>query len=301
MAPPPEARVKHSLSLLAALSMLAVANLARAANTDGATGLVYGDGFSYQVTAPAGWVLDTEAGVADGLSAVFYPAGRTWTNAEAVMYVHSMERPAGATLEQVIAGEAASFMHASGGHPAVRAVGAVALESGIHAPVRLFSGDRYGNHEAIAYVETPTVIGLVVLSAHQQPAFDAALPAFRALVRSWQYAGSGGPEVFDAALARAKQNEATPEGGRYVGPKGAIAAARSGLTSAMQQCMGADSTDVSAFDLVARVAADGSVVDTEVRPGTDLARCFAAEVKRLKLSPPPEPEWWIHLHMAVNP
>jgi len=153
---------------------------------EGTTAIIYGDGFAYQVTSPAGWVLDTESGAADGLKPVFYPQGRTWANAPAVIYVHSMEREPDAKLDEVIASETENFKHEAGGHPLVRVAPAVELESGAHVPVRLFSGDRFGNHEAVAYVDAPNTVGLVVLTAHQQSDFDAALPAFRALVRSWR-------------------------------------------------------------------------------------------------------------------
>ena len=153
---------------------------------EGTTALIYGDGFSYQVTSPVGWVLDTESGAADGLKPVFYPAGRTWANAPAVIYVHSIEREHDAKLDAVIASEADNFRHVAGGHPLVRVAPAVELESGAQVPIRLFSGDRFGNHEAVAYLDGPDVVGLVVLAAHQQSDFNAALPAFRALVRSWR-------------------------------------------------------------------------------------------------------------------
>jgi len=126
---------------------------------EGTTAIIYGDGFAYQVTSPAGWVLDTESGAADGLKPVFYPQGRTWANAPAVIYVHSMEREPDAKLDEVIASETENFKHEAGGHPLVRVAPAVELESGAHVPV---------------------------LTAHQQSDFDAALPAFRALVRSWR-------------------------------------------------------------------------------------------------------------------
>jgi hypothetical protein len=162
---------------------------------EGTTALIYGDGFSYQVTSPAGWVLDTESGAADGLKPVFYPTGRTWANAPAVIYVHSIEREHDAKLDAVIASETDNFRHVAGGHPMVRVAPAVELESGAQVPIRLFSGDRFGNHEAVAYLDGPNVVGLVVLAAHQQADFNAALPAFRALVKSWRLVKSEATEA----------------------------------------------------------------------------------------------------------
>src|SRR5438105_3970138 len=138
------------------LMILAIAGSVGAAE-DRTAGLVYGDGYSFLVTPPPGWILDNHAGVDQGLYAVLYPEGKTWENATTAMYVNTAERKRGARLEEFVASDAKDFSRQVGGRVQVKAMPPLALASGAKAPVRLFAGDRWGNHEAVAYVESPTV------------------------------------------------------------------------------------------------------------------------------------------------
>lgn len=51
------------------------------------TGLLYGEGYSYLLTAPEGWVLDNVSAKEQGLNAVFYPKDNTWDNIDFFIYV----------------------------------------------------------------------------------------------------------------------------------------------------------------------------------------------------------------------
>mgnify|MGYP003989514765 CR=1 FL=1 len=52
------------------------------------SGIVFGDGFAFSLTAPSGWVLDNHSGNSEGLQAVFYPKGSSWDKSETVMYAN---------------------------------------------------------------------------------------------------------------------------------------------------------------------------------------------------------------------
>src|SRR5690349_10719741 len=49
-------------------------------------GIVYGPKAAFKIDAPAGWVLDNQSGVEQGLPCVLYPKGESWTKASTVMY-----------------------------------------------------------------------------------------------------------------------------------------------------------------------------------------------------------------------
>lgn len=51
------------------------------------SGLIFGKNHAFVLTAPTGWVLDNKSGVTQGLQAVFFPAGSSWKDGAAVMYV----------------------------------------------------------------------------------------------------------------------------------------------------------------------------------------------------------------------
>src|SRR5690349_19032876 len=47
-------------------------------------GLIYGDGWSFLIQAPPGWVMDEQAGQEQGVNAAFYRRGESWEEGEAV-------------------------------------------------------------------------------------------------------------------------------------------------------------------------------------------------------------------------
>ena len=49
-------------------------------------GIVHGPKAGFNITAPEGWVLDTEAGKGQGFPCVLYPKGSSWGDAKTAMY-----------------------------------------------------------------------------------------------------------------------------------------------------------------------------------------------------------------------
>jgi hypothetical protein len=54
------------------------------------------------------------------------------------------------------------------------------------AKIYWFKGDSFGGLEAVAYIEEAKTINFVVLNARSAKAFQAALPAFTEIVKSYQ-------------------------------------------------------------------------------------------------------------------
>lgn len=180
-------RTLHAVCLLALCALAAHAQDAQDAKPDAddkQTGLVYGKDYAFAVTAPAGWVLDTESGIQQGLHAVFYPTGSSWKDGKAVMYVNAAARPD--TLEKFVEGDVANFRK---GSPRLKVTDeeTPALEGKQRVVAKRFVEDQLGNYEAVAYVEESKVVVILVLSARTQAEFDAALPAFRKLVSSYRF------------------------------------------------------------------------------------------------------------------
>lgn len=152
------------------------------------SGIVYGKDHAFLIRPPAGWVLDTRSGQAQGLHAVFYPRGSGWLTGPVVMYVNAARKEDGASggVEALIAEDLARLKKHS---PDVRAsrLPALKTQDGRTAVVRLFEGDQWGNREAVAYIEEKKIVSLVVLSARTKEQYEAARPAFDALVASYAF------------------------------------------------------------------------------------------------------------------
>ena len=171
--------------LAAALTLAANASVAQ---TTGGAGIIYGAHHAFTVEAPPGWVLDNQAGQSSGLVAVFYRTGESWEHGTAVMYVNTSSPDSGEAADplRVIADDSAHFVSEA---PAIsiRSAPSLRTSDGRVAYVRYFAGGPSGRYEAVAYVAEKTLTPMIVLTARTQAAFEAALPAFAQLVRSYWF------------------------------------------------------------------------------------------------------------------
>jgi hypothetical protein len=177
-------RTLQPVCLLLFCCLAAHAQDAKTDARDNNTGIVYGKNHVFAVTAPEGWVLDNKSGVGQGLHAVFYPVGSSWTESKAVMYVNAA--PKSETLEKFIEGDVAEFRKNAPGLKVTddETPTLAGKEKGV---VKRFSDDESGSHEAVAYVEESKVVVMVVLTARTRKEFESALPAFRQLVSSYRF------------------------------------------------------------------------------------------------------------------
>ena len=181
--------MKSRVILLAVLlGLLLVQALLAAEKQFGGGGIVYGEGHAFLIEAPTGWVLDTRSGVPDGLHAVFYPRGSSWSKSPTVMYAAwaSKKKEGVSTLQQMIDKDVADFKKEN---PSMVITESRPLKTGDGktAVVRLFKGGQEGNFEAVAYVGEKAGVTVLVLASHNQVAFNKAIPAFEKLVSSYYF------------------------------------------------------------------------------------------------------------------
>jgi hypothetical protein len=162
------------------LHMLVSSPFSALAQEEGGGGIVYGSEIGALVSAPEGWIFDSKNGISQGLHAVMYPKGSTWSNSPAMMYVNivvSIDN----SLEDFIAGDIEKFKK---GAPkiAVEKGDPISIGGGLSAEVRLFSGDQWGNYECVAYAAKGKSVALYVLSSRKKEDFDKSLSAFRSMV-----------------------------------------------------------------------------------------------------------------------
>lgn len=153
---------------------------------------VVSQGFLFALSEPAGWKMDTEGGKKDGVPVVFYPLGQSWKTAPTVMYANTAAKDCEPSrdLKAFIAAEVNTFKKRDRGIVVHDGNGIEA--DGHHAVVKEYSGDRFANHEAVAYIDEQDAFVSITLSAKTRKQYKTAFPAFRSLVSSYQYATSSG-------------------------------------------------------------------------------------------------------------
>lgn len=153
------------------------------------SGIIYGNNHSFMLTAPNGWVLDNKSGVPNGLHAVLYPVGSSWTNATAVMYANTVDKSVSGneTLDKVIEHDVDTFKKRSQNLALKEGDFLSTSSQNKKATAKHFSGDLYNNYEAVAYIDENKVVVIIVLSAKNRDAYEKSLPSFKELVGSYQF------------------------------------------------------------------------------------------------------------------
>lgn len=150
-------------------------------------GIVYGEGYAFNLKAPKGWTLDNSAGVSQKLNAVFYPNGSNWSDSPIVAYAQS--RPKTPTIQNGddAAKDTIKRFHEQGNSPNYQGTKLKTLKTdgGAEATLYQFSGDQWGNYEVAAYFVEKDRINFVVMNSRDKKLFDQNLPAFEALAKSY--------------------------------------------------------------------------------------------------------------------
>lgn len=144
-------------------------------------GIPYDGDLGVFVTAPDGWVLDSQSGVSQGTHCVMYPKGSSWRNAPEVIYVNIERFGVGATLERLILKDIAKFEKKYPGIK-VEELEPIDLWSGGKAVVRGFSGEAYPNFECVAYAPYGNGAATYVLTCRTREGLERTMPLFRKMV-----------------------------------------------------------------------------------------------------------------------
>ena len=170
--------------------LLASANFTGALIQEAGLGILYGKDHAFSLTAPEGWILDNESAADQGLHAVFYPKGNTWSDSPVVAYARSRPRNESiSSIEDAVKDTVAVFH--KNGSPDYRAekVRSLTTASGKEAEIYLYRGDRWGNKEAAAYFLEDKTINFVVLNCRADEDFEEAFGSFERLVSSYIFMG----------------------------------------------------------------------------------------------------------------
>ncbi len=149
--------------------------------------VVRGKDYAFEIKAPRSWVLDNAVAKEQGLNLVFYPTGTNWDTSKAVIYVRV--RTNGAALRNIadqISDTIRNLREAGSSNVSVKHVKTLTTQDASKAEVYDFTGDKFGNFEATAYIQAKGSIHFITLSARDQDSFRQAVPAFDAVVTSYE-------------------------------------------------------------------------------------------------------------------
>jgi hypothetical protein len=149
--------------------------------------VVRGKEFAFEIKAPRGWVLDNEAAREQGLNLVFYPSGTNWGTSKAVIYVRVRSNDANVRNIDGQVEDTLRNLRATGSpNVSVKYVKTLTTQDASKAKIYYYSGDKFRNFEATAYIQAKGSIHFITLSARDQESFQRAVSAFNAVVTSYE-------------------------------------------------------------------------------------------------------------------
>lgn len=152
------------------------------------SGLLYGYNHAFYLTAPVGWIMDTESGKDMGITAVFYPQGSSWADGETVMYTTftSFDTTKNETLKDVLRYDSVQYKTSS---PNIRITQqkSVPVGKGRMASVWSYSGDVNGNYELVAYIPEHKGVTMIIISSRSKNGCTNNYRNFESLVKSYRF------------------------------------------------------------------------------------------------------------------
>ena len=148
-------------------------------------GIVYGPKAAFSISAPQGWILDTESGVNQGMPCVLYPKGSSWSDAKTVMYA----KIAGTQFEDVKAFVAMAIkeMKNTRGAPKENIASGKTGDGHDYFINEYPATKSYSQWERVAYVQLPRAVAYIVLSSRDEASYRKASPALEEVVKTLVY------------------------------------------------------------------------------------------------------------------
>jgi len=133
-------------------------------------GMVHGPKAGFDITAPEGWVLDTEAGKGQGFQCVLYPKGSSWSDAKTVMYANV----ASPQWEGVNAFVAMAIKEMKAKHgTAKEKIASGKTRDGREYFINEYPATKtYSQWERVGYVQLPQGVGYIVLTSRDKASYQ---------------------------------------------------------------------------------------------------------------------------------
>jgi len=153
--------------------------------------MIQGDGYSYFLSAPVGWVLDKSLAAEAESDVVLYPQGTTYQNAGSIITVNVVFKGDGyKDLQDLIQKDEADGRQQNP-HFKVQRGPSLTGRFQKNLPLYIYSGLKDGGWEAAAYLEEKDRVLIFVLSSSSGPILHEDLPALQETAASYETLGDG--------------------------------------------------------------------------------------------------------------
>lgn len=167
--------------------VLSCSSARRQAEQNQDSGIIYGPGFAFSLTAPDGWRLDETAAEQQNMFAVVLPEKKNWNDAEVRMYasIIRIDTSQGQSMRTVMNRDKDYFMQRSG---QFQITGTDTIYRGEETVfLREYRGISNEPYKITGYIDEGPLITLIGMGSTNRELYNQSLPAFRSLLRSYQF------------------------------------------------------------------------------------------------------------------
>jgi len=148
-------------------------------------GSVYGPKAGFNISAPEGWIVDTESGKGQDLPCVLYPKGSSWSDAKTVMYA-KVASPQWEGVNAFVA-TAIKEMKAKHGIPKEKIASGKTKDGHDYFINEYPATKNYSQWERVGYVQLPQGVGYIVLTSRDRASYQKDSGALEQVLKSLVY------------------------------------------------------------------------------------------------------------------
>src|SRR6266550_7750250 len=191
----PSNELKTKISFLALLAISALAPRMLGQETPRG-GIVTGPKAAFNITAPEGWVLDTESGKHQDLPCVLYPKSSSWADAKTVMYAKVASpqwEGVNAFVEWAIQG-----MKAKHGIPKEKIASGKTKDGHDYFINEYPATKTYSQWERVGYVQLPRGVAFIVLTSRDKASYEKDSDKLEKVLKTLVYVGPKSATAYSA-------------------------------------------------------------------------------------------------------
>ena len=270
------------------------------------TGMLFGEDHAFYFTAPSGWVLDNKSGVGQGVHMAFYPAGFTYQNSPVFVYARSASLTGEIkTVEDLVKSTIQDFKNNGSVNYRGRKEKTIELPGGKTAEIYFYSGDRWGNYEAVGYIPEKKTVNFLVFNCRYKKAFDDNIEKFYEILKSYKDAFQEtvpgfDEKVFREFVNRAEIDKKTDKGKAY---EDLLTSTRAkDLEKLYRECLAyeKEASGVGNFEVVFLIEPNGNIRESYVWPVISLSNCFKGAAASLEIPPHQLPIFHWHVSFKIR-
>lgn len=256
--------------------------------TEGGRGVLFGEKFSFSATAKSGWVLDNQSGIKQGLHMIFYPKEETWASSPVIIYGRSVPKTEVKTIKSQVEKTLIEF-HSNGSPNYVSdAQPPLTLSNGNVAERYFFSGDQWGNYEAVVYFDEPDTINYLVFNARTKTDFNRHVEHFLTIASSYKnlYTPEGLRTDGKQQALKQESTSLLEKPGAQEYEKKAIQSVGQTIANTMRECSSYFlEKQRPSFSYFVRIGSNGDIDESYIFPSSSFTSCFSGVMATTKYPP----------------